>query len=99
MVITLDPSGHEPPPRMIEPLPCDDVISVRLIGGTIEVVKRRESDGWYLTNPAMPVPDRVWKEIYTTQDGEIVLGEIINGTHVPARKVRERFEFDENTNG
>lgn len=37
----------------------------------IEVVFREPSNSMYACNPPRPVPDKVWKEIYSVEDGVI----------------------------
>lgn len=63
--------------------------------GTLEVIRQYPSNSSYMTNPPMPVPDRVEKEIYGVVDGKIVLIETKTGKHTPAYMVKETVTFDE----
>ena len=68
-------------------------VSVALIDGELHVVWRERSHAEYPVVPPRPVPDRVWKEIYVAEDGEIVLARTIEGVHTPASENTERIEF------
>lgn len=63
--------------------------------GTLEVIRQYPSNSSYMTNPPMPVPDRVEKAIYGVVDGKIALVEVKVGRHEPAYTVREKVTFDE----
>lgn len=41
------------------------------------------------------VPDRIWKEIYGLKDGKMTLLEVVQGKHILAYSVPERFVFDD----
>jgi hypothetical protein len=45
------------------------------------------------------VPDKVWKEIYGVKDGKIVLLKTVNGRHEPAKRLDERFIFEDAQDG
>lgn len=60
--------------------------------GEMEIVRQYPSNMSYCNG--VPVPDRVVKEIYRTNDaGVIVLVEEIEGRHEPAKMLPERIEF------
>ena len=63
--------------------------------GTLEVVRQYPSNSRYMTNPSMPTPDRVEKEIYGVVDGKIALIETKIGRHEPAYVVNEKVTFDD----
>jgi hypothetical protein len=66
--------------------------------GKMEVIKRLASNASYLSHPPKPVPDVVYKEIYSAgADGKIILERTIRGTHTPARQVREQISFPDDT--
>lgn len=70
-----------------------NIISVILVNGTLEVVKRYQSNMTYCSSS--PVPDRVVKEIYGCKDGVVDLLEIKEGQHYPKKIIDEQFVFDE----
>ena len=63
--------------------------------GTLEIVRRYPSNATYACSPPRPVPDRIVKEVYRagTEHPIIYLSQSIEGTHVPAERISERFEF------
>jgi len=70
------------------------VISVHLVGGKLEVIRRYHSNSMFACNPPRPTPDQIIKEIYAArEDGQIVLEETVEGKHIPAHNVAERIEF------
>lgn len=75
--------------------PIDEsVVSVRLVNGCLEVVKRRAPNAVYGTGS--PMPDRVWKEIYVgDSSGAVVLSMTVEGKHKPAYRVPESITFGE----
>lgn len=74
----------------------EEIVSFQLTEeGKIEVIKRVRSNSMYACNPPKPVPDRVWKEIYSAQDGVIKLEKKIEGTHNPSHVIRESLTFPE----
>lgn len=67
---------------------------VRLMdNGTLEVIKRELSHAILTCMPPRPAPDRIYKEIYVAEGGKIVLDTTIEGTHIPATTIPEKFEF------
>jgi hypothetical protein len=70
----------------------ETIVSVTLVDGGLEVVKRRPSNAAYCTG--QPVPDLVCKEIYVGgPNGNVVLGARIHGKHTPAYRVPESITF------
>lgn len=69
------------------------IVSFKFENGIIEVVFREPSNSMYCDTT--PVPDKVWKEIYGCENGEIVLLKTINGKHEPKYFVKEQFIFPE----
>lgn len=70
----------------------EKIVSVTLVDGGLEVVKRRPSNAAYCTGK--PVPDLVCKEIYIGgPHGNVVLGARIHGKHTPAYWVPESITF------
>ena len=59
----------------------------------IEVVFREPSNSMYACIPPRPVPDKVWKEIYSVEDGVITKVQTIEGTHTPANYANEQISF------
>jgi len=73
----------------------EQVISIELIDGQIEIVVRKPSNDLLLTNPPKTAPDKIWKLVYSaTEDGKIELLQTIRGKHKPSHVVREKFIFD-----
>lgn len=74
-----------------------NIISVNLINGgdTLQVIKRHPNNVMYTSNPTIPVPDKLTKEIYSVVDAKIVLTKTIEGKVTPQQIIPERFEFDE----
>lgn len=72
----------------------ESIVSVTLVDGKLEVVRRRKSNAAYCTGA--PVPDLVCKEIYGTDiTGRINLYKRIEGKHTPAYRVPESITFGE----
>lgn len=70
----------------------EKIVSVTLVDGRLEVVKRRQSKAAFCTG--RPVPDLVCKEVYVGDaNGNVVLGAFIQGRHTPAYTVPEAFTF------
>lgn len=69
------------------------IVSAKLNeSGEIEIVRQYPSNMSYCNG--VPVPDRVVKEIYRTNDaGVIFLAEEVEGRHEPAKMLPERIEF------
>ena len=65
----------------------------------IEVVFRKPSNFMQASNPPRPVPDKVWKEIYSVEDGVITKTQTIKGTHTPSSYVNEKISFELVCNG
>lgn len=63
--------------------------------GTIEIIKRAESNEILLSCPPQPAPDLVWKDIYGAVDGKIELIKTITGKHEPSYNVAEKITFEE----
>jgi len=61
---------------------------------TIEVVFREASNIVYASNPTQSAPDKVWKEVYSVEDGVITLAETIQGTHTPPQYIKESITFN-----
>ena len=59
----------------------------------IEVVFRESSNAMYACNPPRPVPDKVWKEVYSVEDGVITKTQTIEGKHEPANYINENISF------
>ncbi len=74
-----------------------DVIDFKLDSATntITVTFRQSSNEMYASNPPRPVPDKVWKEVYSVKDGKIILIEKKEGTHIPGHYIDEQFKFDD----
>ena len=72
----------------------ETIVSVKLVDGKMEVVKRRPSRQMLLTNPPQPAPDIIVKEIYAAVEGEVRLIDKINGKHTPGRYVQEEISFE-----
>jgi hypothetical protein len=71
-----------------------EIINFQVFENRIEVTKRERSNSMYACNPPMPVPDKVWKEVYRVSfDGRIFLSETIKGKHIPTSTISEHFEF------
>ena len=60
---------------------------------TIEVVFREPSNIMYACNPPRPVPDKVWKEVYSVENGIIIKTQTINGKHEPGNFIPENITF------
>ena len=60
----------------------------------IEVVFREPSNTMYTCNPPRPAPDKVWKEIYSVEDGVITKIHTIEGRHTPGNYVNGQISFD-----
>lgn len=70
-----------------------EILSVTLVDGRLEVV-RREKMPQLAYDPPRPTPDKVWKDIYKGNAGEdVYLDETIDGTHTPATTAPEKTEF------
>jgi hypothetical protein len=59
----------------------------------IEVVFREPSNSMYACNPPLPVPDKVWKEVYSVEDGVITKTQTIEGKHEPPSYINETIRF------
>ena len=70
------------------------IISVNLIDGKIEVVKREENMIGEICMSDRTV-DKIWKVIYGVRDGEIILEKRIEGEHKPSYFVGEEIIFKE----
>ena len=62
---------------------------------TLEVVKQKKSNVIYATNPPTPVADKVYKEIYGVEKGQIKLIKTIDGKHTPSHYIPAKIEFEE----
>jgi len=72
----------------------DSVISAEVEGPNLVVIRRRKSMARFANGDSMP--DRVWKEIYSSGlGGQIVLSKTIEGRHIPPSRLTERIEFPE----
>ena len=72
-----------------------DVISAKIVGDELHVVRRAQSSAMLLCDPPRPAPDTVIKEIYeATPDRRIVLVRTVQGEHIPERTLPERFVFE-----
>jgi hypothetical protein len=69
------------------------IVSVELIDGKLEVVKRFPSNLAYASNPLRLVPDQVVKEVYESVEGEIKLTRSIAGQVNPQKIIPESIEF------
>lgn len=61
---------------------------------TIEVVYRWNEGVILPTNPPQTPPDRVWKEIYGIHNGNLILKDVIQGTHVQEKNIPEQIKFE-----
>jgi hypothetical protein len=59
--------------------------------GKMIITKRKRSQTVY--GNGIPVPDEVWREVYESVDGRIVMKRRIDGKHTPRAIVEERMEF------
>lgn len=57
----------------------------------ITVVKRQPSLMSYGNGERFP--DKVWKEVYRVESGELKLVDCIEGKHTPSHHVEEKIEF------
>ena len=60
---------------------------------SISVVFREQS--MTTLGNGQPVPDRVWKEIYSVDKGLLFLKAVKNGDHSPGYYVNEQFNFQD----
>jgi hypothetical protein len=78
-----------------------DTVSATLVGGRLEVVRRRSSGMAYavLSPWSRPCPDVVWREVYAARDGKVVLLDAVLGTHVPAQWSSAQIVFGDRPAG
>lgn len=72
------------------------VVKVQIVNGKLEVIYRKRSMISYGPGQDKP-PDKVYKEIYEAQNGEVILGAKVKGQHIPAKQIPEEFRFPETT--
>jgi hypothetical protein len=73
--------------------PNQKIISVTLVNGKLEVIRKIPSNLMY--GNGLSTPDSVFKDIYGVKGDEIVLEQTIQGKHTPPQNIPEKIEFDE----
>jgi len=69
------------------------VIDVSIHAQGIVVTLRQPSNATYACNPPRPMPDRVWREIFRYNDGEVRKVATQDGIHKPAEYHDEQILF------
>lgn len=64
-----------------------EIVSVEVVDGKLEVVRKYPSNQMLLCDPPRPASDTVVKEIYGIVDGKIEIIKEIAGSHTPAETI------------
>lgn len=77
-----------------EPHPVT-IVAVEVLPTRVTITYRRPSAAYFACNPPRPMPDTVWKAVYTLLNGELVFDRKVHGTHTPAELRPETIIFPE----
>lgn len=70
-----------------------EIIGVEIYDQGATVTLRERSNAMYACNPPQPVPDKVWREIFRYENGELRKVDVQDGIHRPARMQPEEITF------
>jgi hypothetical protein len=68
----------------------EEVVNVQIVDDrtAVLITYRRRSEDHYANG--MPVPDKIWAELFTIVDGRLQFKKRIEGRHEPARNIPEK---------
>lgn len=79
--------------------PSQTIVSVNIINGKLEVVRRIPSNTclaiWRSDGVSVNSPDSIFKDIYGVKDGAIILERTIQANITPAQTIPESISFPE----
>ena len=70
-----------------------EIVDVQIYDQGAIVTLRERSNIMYACNPPRPAPDKVWREIFRYENGELRKVETQDGIHKPASFAPEEFVF------
>lgn len=72
-----------------------EIVSVKIYDQGAIVTLRERSHAIYACNPPRPMPDKVWREIFRYENGELRKVETQYGIHKPAAVLPEEIIFED----